>query len=317
MPVKKSTKAEAEIECSSCADCECGSQDNSWKIIFFMVITAFINIVAVWLMLHGWNFWGIKLAWGWISGDAVKQAILDVEYAKVWWKENYGIINKMQLQQIEQFVAQYKKQGWQDTTTTPQAPTSELKTMTTDELSALKEWSYTEWNKDAKIAIFEFSDTECPFCIRQYKDGTIEATLKTFDGKVNSSFKNLPLEFHKNAEKEAEAAQCAWSLWWSDAYIKYYKTIFDRTEGNGEWFALSSLVPLAKELGLNEKKFQDCLDNWAMADKVKKEMALAKKYGITWTPASLIVNKETLKYTIISWAYPASDFESKINELLK
>ena len=63
---------------------------------------------------------------------------------------------------------------------------------------------------NAPVTIIEWSDYECPFCGRFYRDtlGLIEsAYIDT--GKVKFVYRDFPLSFHPNAQKAAEAAECA------------------------------------------------------------------------------------------------------------
>ena len=282
---------------------------------YFTIVTALITIIAVFLMIRWGNVLWIKITW---VRDIVKQELLNMEYTKVWGKDNYDVVQKMQLKQIEQFVAQYKWQNWDAKGDNPSAANpTETKTMSQEEIKALKDSSYFEGNKDAKISIYEFSDLECPFCIRQYKDGTIKKTLEKFGDKVNTAFKNFPLDFHKNAAKESEAALCVWKVAWAEKYVAFHNKIFETTTGNGEGFSLDKLAPLAKEVGADEAKFKECFEGGKGADALKADQDMGKKYWVTGTPGSVVVNNETGKYVLIAGAYPASEFEAKINELLK
>src|SRR2546428_390029 len=63
---------------------------------------------------------------------------------------------------------------------------------------------------NARVALIEFSDYQCPFCGRYNKDVLPQLEddyVKT--GKVKYVFEDFPLDFHKNAFKAAEAAHCA------------------------------------------------------------------------------------------------------------
>jgi len=40
-------------------------------------------------------------------------------------------------------------------------------------------------------------------------------------------------------------------------------------------------------------------------------------FGITGTPGNVIINNETGEYEVISGAYPAEEFEAKINSIMK
>ena len=64
-----------------------------------------------------------------------------------------------------------------------------------------------EGTKNAKVTIVEFSDFECPFCVRAYP--TVKQILKDYNGQVGLYYKQFPLPFHPNAQKAAEASLCA------------------------------------------------------------------------------------------------------------
>src|SRR3989338_6612792 len=71
---------------------------------------------------------------------------------------------------------------------------------------------------DAKITIVEFSDFQCPFCARFYTE-TLPMIEKNYidTGKVKLVYRDFPLSFHQNAQKAAEAAECA------GEQVKYYE----------------------------------------------------------------------------------------------
>lgn len=61
---------------------------------------------------------------------------------------------------------------------------------------------------NAKIQLVEFSDFECPYCIRAYP--TVEQIMKDYQGQVRLYYKQFPLtQIHPHAEKTAEASLCA------------------------------------------------------------------------------------------------------------
>ena len=65
-----------------------------------------------------------------------------------------------------------------------------------------------EGPKNAKVTIVEFSDFECPYCVRAYP--TIKQILTTYKNDVRLFFKQFPLiQIHQQAEKAAEASLCA------------------------------------------------------------------------------------------------------------
>src|SRR3990167_5036551 len=133
-------------------------------------------------------------------------------------------------------------------------------------------------NKNAKVVMVEYSDLECPFCKSFHP--TMQQVMKDYGDKVKWVYRHYPLSFHANAQKEAEASECAGKLGGNDAFWKYTDAIFERTTSNGTGFALDQLVPLAKEIGLNESAFKICLDSGEFAQKVKDQMARGSEEGV-------------------------------------
>jgi len=77
--------------------------------------------------------------------------------------------------------------------------------------------------KNGKITIVEFSDFECPFCIRAFP--TVEQVLSEYKNDVTLYFKQFPLtQIHPQALKAAEASLCAadqGKFWeWHDKIFK-------------------------------------------------------------------------------------------------
>lgn len=60
---------------------------------------------------------------------------------------------------------------------------------------------------EAKVTIVEYSDFQCPYCSRSY--ATVKQLLSDYGDKVRLVYKHYPLSFHANAQKAAEAAECA------------------------------------------------------------------------------------------------------------
>lgn len=62
--------------------------------------------------------------------------------------------------------------------------------------------------KNAKVTIVEFSDFECPYCVRAFP--TVKQILSEYENDVRFYYKQFPLNnLHPNAQKTAEASLCA------------------------------------------------------------------------------------------------------------
>ena len=175
-------------------------------------------------------------------------------------------------------------------------------------------------DKNAKVTIIEFSDYECPFCKRHF-DQTLPQLVKEYinTGKVKLVFRDLPLSFHQNAPKEAQAAECARKQGGDSTYFKYHDQIFTKTTSNGTGLALTELPIIAKDLGLNINQFQKCLDSDEMKSEVEKDLADAAKVGADGTPAFFIGKSNddgTIEAVLTSGAQPFSVFKTIIDAKL-
>jgi len=159
---------------------------------------------------------------------------------------------------------------------------------------------------DAPVTILEYSDYECPFCAKFYREtlGKIdEKYIKT--GKVKLIFKDFPLVFHKNAQKAAEAAECAGE---QDRYYDMHDKLFEDGVSGG----VASFMSYADSLGLDMDSFRSCLDSGQMEKEVSADNQEGLVAGITGTPGFIINGKK------VSGAQPFEVFERIIEaELAK
>ncbi len=196
---------------------------------------------------------------------------------------------------------------------TAQAP-QPVPPQTADDVERPTAEDWVRGDRNAEIALIGYSDLECPFC--QQFHATAEQLVEDYDGKLMWVFRHYPLSFHANAQKEAEAAECAGSLGGNDAFWKYVDTIFERTTATGTGFALDKLAPLAKEIGLNEASFTECLDSGKFAQKVEDQMSGGTAVGVTGTPGNILLNTKTGKTRLIPGAYPLEQMKTEIDALL-
>lgn len=169
-------------------------------------------------------------------------------------------------------------------------------------------------NKNAPISLIEYSDFECPFCKKFHP--TAEQVVSLYGDKVNLIYRQFPLSIHANAEKEAEASECANALGGNDKFWEYTDKIFERTRSNGTGFALDALVPLAKEIGLDEKKFKDCLDQDTFATHIQQDIASGTAAGVTGTPGNILLNNATKEQKALPGAQPLAVFKQAIDGML-
>jgi protein-disulfide isomerase len=170
-------------------------------------------------------------------------------------------------------------------------------------------------NPKASVSLIEYSDFECPFCKRFHL--TAKEIVKNYKEQVNWVYRHFPLNFHNpGAQKQAEASECANELGGRDAFWKYTDAIYERTKSNGKGFPLTDIVPLAKELGLDEKKFAQCYESGKYEARVKEDLDEGGKIGINGTPANILLHNETGEVVFKSGAQPFEAFKSDIEKLL-
>ncbi len=91
-------------------------------------------------------------------------------------------------------------------------------------------------DKNAPVTIVEYSDFQCPYC--QATLPTINQLLTDYRGKVKLAYKHLPLSMHKNAQKAAEASECARE---QGKFWEYHDLLFNTQQ---QWGSLSNFVPV-------------------------------------------------------------------------
>lgn len=77
---------------------------------------------------------------------------------------------------------------------------------------------------NAPVTVIEYSDLECPFCIRFHD--TQETIMKEYAGKIKWVHRHFPLNFHASAKPYAYAAECANEVGGNDAFWKMVDYIF-------------------------------------------------------------------------------------------
>ena len=153
----------------------------------------------------------------------------------------------------------------------------------------------------APVTIVEFSDFQCPFCSKA--EETVTKVLKTYDGKVRVVFRDFPLPFHPQAQKAAEAAHCAGD---QGKYWEMHEKLF----ANQKALEPPALKGYAKDLGLDQGKFDRCLDSGDKAKVVDSNRKAGEKVGVTGTPAFFVNGYQ------LSGAQPFEEFKSIIDSEL-
>jgi protein-disulfide isomerase len=154
---------------------------------------------------------------------------------------------------------------------------------------------------DAPITIVEFSDYQCPYCVRA--EPAVKEVLAAYPGKVRIVYRDYPLPSHTLAPKAAEAAHCAGDQG------KYWE-MHDKLFAVGGKLEVESLKGYAKDVGLDAGKFDACLDSGQKAAEVEQHRKAGEEAGVNGTPAFFINGR------LVSGAQPVETFKQIIDSEL-
>ena len=175
---------------------------------------------------------------------------------------------------------------------------------------------YILGDPSAPITLVEYSDFECPFCKRFHP--TVKQLLANNPDKVNWVYRHFPLGFHNpGAQKQAEGAECAGELGGGEAYWQFTDIIYERTKSNGKGFPIEHLTPLAKEIGLDADKFQECLETGRMEARVKEDYQNGVASGVSGTPGVILVHHESGRLKPLAGAVPLANLQAAVDSLLE
>lgn len=143
---------------------------------------------------------------------------------------------------------------------------------------------------EAPVTIVEYSDYQCPFCLRHFEQTMPQLDALIEAGEVRYLFKDFPIaRIHPEAAKAHEAARCARDLGGDEAYWQMHDLIFanqDAWAGNSEHVAV--LKSLATEAGLAQEAFAACLDSGRYAEAVQTDLSEGQSLGVNGTPTFFI-----------------------------
>jgi protein-disulfide isomerase len=151
--------------------------------------------------------------------------------------------------------------------------------------------------KDAPVTIIEFSDFQCPYCAR-FAEETLPQILENYGDKVLYVYRDYPLtQMHTNAQKAAEAGECAHE---QGAFFEYHYLMFE----NQDVLDVDSLKGYAASLSLDTEAFNECLDSGKYADEVEEDLRDGQKAAIEVGRQSLGTPTFFINGIYVSGAYP-------------
>jgi protein-disulfide isomerase len=168
---------------------------------------------------------------------------------------------------------------------------------------------WVKGNRNAKFALVEYSDYECPFCSRFHP--TAEQMLEEYGDEVMWVYRHFPLDsIHPNARSLAVAAECAGKLGGNEAFWQFT----DELMNNGPELDVSEY---AGTIGLNVSSFDSCLTNEETADLVREDEQGGLSAGVTGTPGNILLNLETGEAELLPGAVPFSMVKEALDGMMQ
>ncbi len=134
--------------------------------------------------------------------------------------------------------------------------------------------------ESAPVTIVEFSDFQCPFCVRAQP--TLQRLRETYGDKLRFVFLDFPLEIASRRPRRLtrpRPAQADQGKFWP---------MYDRLFASGGKLEVADLKSYAGELGLDGAAFGTCLESGRHSAATEAALQEGQRHGVTGTPAFFI-----------------------------
>lgn len=169
---------------------------------------------------------------------------------------------------------------------------------------------------DAVVTLVEFSDYECPFCIRHFALTMPEIMEKYIrPGRIRYVFKDFPIaQLHPEALRGHEAAKCAneEGRFW-EMHGRMFSPAGSHTMEQLEAHAIAIGVPI--------DRFRECMASGRHTEAIQASIETASRLGANGTPSFFVGLRDPATDQVrlvqtISGAHPFSEFEKVIDAAL-
>ncbi len=144
-----------------------------------------------------------------------------------------------------------------------------------------KEGTPIKGDEDAPILMIEFTDFECPYCLK-FNQEVYPLLTKNYDKELKYVFIPFPLDsIHPNAMNASLAAMCADD---QGAFWEYRDLVFNAEEG----YSKDAFLNYADQLKLDLDQFSGCIDDETYRELIEENIQRAMELGVASTPTFLI-----------------------------
>ncbi len=175
-------------------------------------------------------------------------------------------------------------------------------------LPAVSSSDFVLGDQNAPVTIIEYSDFQCPFCGKFFKETESilrDKYIKT--GKVKFIYRSFAF-LGQESLWAASAARCAGE---QGKFWQYHDYLYSNQSGENQGaFSKDNLKSFATALGLDTEKFNACIDSEKYTDLIQKETKAGGESGVQGTPANFING------TLYPGALPTATFTKIIDDEL-
>ncbi len=192
--------------------------------------------------------------------------------------------------------------------TTPTTPA----TPSTAAIPPVTDADYIRGDASASLTLVEYCNFSSPYCHRHQT--TLQNILAAYPGRVRWVLRQLP-QIYPEAEQFSLTALCAGNVGGTKGFWDYADLLHERAS-LGNPATLDDRVMLAKGLGIDETKFQTCLDQRETADRLKRETDGAQGANIVGVPTTYLIRQPNELVQTISGAVSEATVRSIIDTAL-
>lgn len=178
-------------------------------------------------------------------------------------------------------------------------------------ISEVTNKDHVQGAESAKVTWIEYSDLECPFCKKIHPD--VQKLMSDYSGQIRWVYRHFPLtSLHPNAQKAAEASECAAELAGPKAFWTFTDNVFAAAVHD---VTPDALEKIATGMGINLTAFKSCVDSGKYADRVKEDVTTGSTAGVTGTPKNFVLDGNGNVY-VIDGALPYATLKQVVDKAL-
>jgi protein-disulfide isomerase len=161
---------------------------------------------------------------------------------------------------------------------------------TIDMKEALSSSAFSKGDTNAPIKVVEYADFQCPAC--GASEPIVQKVLTEYQDKIYFEYHHYPLQQHRWAQDAAEVSEAAGE---QGKFWEYHDLLFAK---QNDWSENSNAVGMfkqyAKDLKLDEKKFNESIDSHEYRDKVLDSVKKGNSLAVNSTPTFFVNGKRVV-----------------------